>query len=486
MTDTLHHQDNPGSLGEYESAGQHILDNQTTGDIVYAADSGNLTRLPIGTTGQMLGVSGGIPAWGVGTGRTASYVIAASDATPLQKSQADVILTGTNDQVTINAALVTANATNGEVYCIGTTFDIAAQINVLPNTELDFAPTAMIYPTANINTFMLYPNSRLIGNNALIDYNHNTKAGKAFVIDSSVVGTIGDGFLHPPYVENFRVRGKVGAGAGTGIYLTCPAASATHIYQADFDNILIYGMEYGISLVTAGTSPDSWINGCRFEGFTIQNTVNNINISSGVGSAQIAGNYFEGEIQWGSSTTGIVNNGNYNYFQVFFWDNAGSIVITSTGSQNVYFCYGASAYNSFPFVSCMTLSASDIYIDQQGGDNNLTMYGLKFFYPSNWTPCTIANGVITIYKSGVYSLAPQGGAADDLITINGGYAGAVIVLCNNDASHIVTVKSAASTNILLAGNVDCSLAAGSTFLTLMYIPTANHGSVWVELCRAAD
>jgi hypothetical protein len=68
----VYHADNPGSLAEYESVAHHLFD---------------------GTA---------IPA---PTGRTASYVIAASNSSALDKSQADVVCTGTNDQVTIQAVI---------------------------------------------------------------------------------------------------------------------------------------------------------------------------------------------------------------------------------------------------------------------------------------------------------------------------------------------------------------------------------------------
>ncbi len=40
----------------------------TTGDILYASASNTLSKLPVGTTGQVLTVSGGVPAWGTSSG----------------------------------------------------------------------------------------------------------------------------------------------------------------------------------------------------------------------------------------------------------------------------------------------------------------------------------------------------------------------------------------------------------------------------------
>jgi hypothetical protein len=56
----------------------------TTGDLYYRDSSGNFVRLPIGSTGQALKVSGGLPAWGNGMGfstntQTSSYTVTSTD-----------------------------------------------------------------------------------------------------------------------------------------------------------------------------------------------------------------------------------------------------------------------------------------------------------------------------------------------------------------------------------------------------------------------
>jgi hypothetical protein len=54
------------------------------GDLYYRDSSGNFVRLPIGSTGQALKVSGGLPAWGNGMGfttntQTSSYTVTSTD-----------------------------------------------------------------------------------------------------------------------------------------------------------------------------------------------------------------------------------------------------------------------------------------------------------------------------------------------------------------------------------------------------------------------
>ena len=51
------------SQAEWESTAGHVLNSQATGDVIYASSSSQLTRLGIGSTGQVLTVSGGLPAW---------------------------------------------------------------------------------------------------------------------------------------------------------------------------------------------------------------------------------------------------------------------------------------------------------------------------------------------------------------------------------------------------------------------------------------
>ena len=65
MTNEFKH----GSVGteltqaEWEGIGTHVFDSQATGDILYASSATQLSRLGIGSTNNLLTISGGIPAW---------------------------------------------------------------------------------------------------------------------------------------------------------------------------------------------------------------------------------------------------------------------------------------------------------------------------------------------------------------------------------------------------------------------------------------
>ena len=70
-----------GSVGtqltqaEWESTTGHVLDSQATGDIIYASSATQLRRLGIGSSGQVLKVSGGVPAWGTDTTNVAASAL---------------------------------------------------------------------------------------------------------------------------------------------------------------------------------------------------------------------------------------------------------------------------------------------------------------------------------------------------------------------------------------------------------------------------
>jgi len=60
---------------EWVGIGTHVLDSQATGDIIYATSASQLSRLGIGSAGQLLGISGGVPAWETYAGTSAIVTV---------------------------------------------------------------------------------------------------------------------------------------------------------------------------------------------------------------------------------------------------------------------------------------------------------------------------------------------------------------------------------------------------------------------------
>src|SRR5271170_875472 len=58
-----------------ESFGGTNQSTYTTGDILYASAANTLSKLPVGSTGNVLQVSAGVPAWGTVPGGTSPWVL---------------------------------------------------------------------------------------------------------------------------------------------------------------------------------------------------------------------------------------------------------------------------------------------------------------------------------------------------------------------------------------------------------------------------
>ena len=82
---------------EYEAVGGHVLESQAIGDIIYATSTSQLSRLGIGSTGAVLTVTGGVPAWDTTWTPTGHLIPASDDSYDLGSSAAawqDLFLEG--------------------------------------------------------------------------------------------------------------------------------------------------------------------------------------------------------------------------------------------------------------------------------------------------------------------------------------------------------------------------------------------------------
>lgn len=108
----------------------------------------------------------------------------------------------------------------------------------------------------------------------------------------------------------------------------------------------------------------------------------------------------------------------------------------------------------------------------------------KFLKLSGST-ATIASGAVTATTSFLQLDTEASAASDDLDTINGGEAGAILILRTTSSSRDVVVRhlGGGTGNIRLNGAVDYTLPNTSSRLTLMY----DSGlSLWVETARSAN
>ena len=102
------------------TAGGTAQSTYTTGDVIYASATNTLSKLPIGSTGQVLSVSGGIPAWSTLASNVSSFQTSLSGLTPSTATTGAVTLAGTLGPTSggtglttyVQGDLVYASATN--------------------------------------------------------------------------------------------------------------------------------------------------------------------------------------------------------------------------------------------------------------------------------------------------------------------------------------------------------------------------------------
>ena len=109
---------NGGTAGTSASAAFNNLSPlTTTGDIIYASGASTAARLAIGTAGQVLTVSGGIPAWGsAASGTVTSVALADASTTPIYSVSGSPVTSSGTLTLTLatqSANTVFAGATSG-------------------------------------------------------------------------------------------------------------------------------------------------------------------------------------------------------------------------------------------------------------------------------------------------------------------------------------------------------------------------------------
>lgn len=96
---------------------------------------------------------------------------------------------------------------------------------------------------------------------------------------------------------------------------------------------------------------------------------------------------------------------------------------------------------------------------------------------SKATPLTISVGAITVAFRDFYTLLPETGTVDDLVTIFGGEDGYFVTFTTETVGHTVTLKNGTGN---LALNGDCILTDPTQTITLRY---SNAQSKWLEVAR---
>ena len=174
----------------------------TLGDTIYASATNTLSKLPIGTSGQVLTVSaGGVPTWAAAVGTGVSSLNGETGAITLQSSTSDITFTVPSTGV-INLAIATATGSvkgllsstdwttfNGKATLSGGTTNYLTKVtgaNTIGNSRVFDNGTNMGFGTASPSySYHFYSAAAALTN--LTEGTSGTKAGVKF---NSVIGAL--------------------------------------------------------------------------------------------------------------------------------------------------------------------------------------------------------------------------------------------------------------------------------------------------------
>lgn len=212
----------------------------TTGDII-TRNGGVATRLGIGSTGQLLGISAGLPAWVTlaSTGLSDSSVLVRTSATYADPSWI-TSLAGSKVSGAISGNAATATALQTARTIAGVSFNGTANISI---------PSSGLSDGANITL----GNSRRHGNRTIFIGDSITAASGGGAFQSMFWGP---GWV---YAATFAARGSVqllwNAGISGNTTTQMSARFAADVVANNPDVVVILGGTNDVPGVTAGTTP---------------------------------------------------------------------------------------------------------------------------------------------------------------------------------------------------------------------------------------
>jgi hypothetical protein len=217
----------------------------TTGDILYASAANTLSKLPVGSTGQVLTVAGGIPSWGSPASGTIT-----NNTTPISGGTAGAVLA--NSANTVGQILP---GTSGNVLLSNGT---AWSSGVLQYTATGTGAAARTYP------------SKLGDIVSVLDYNcptdGTTDCTAAFNAAITSLGALGGTVIVPPGI--YTIDGVVNVGKVTSPYISNVTLKGQTSFQTQpFENSQLSTVS--CIKLNGSTGRIRLAGGCGIDGFRI-------------------------------------------------------------------------------------------------------------------------------------------------------------------------------------------------------------------------
>lgn len=461
----------------------------------------------------------------------ATLVVAAYNSSPEGKAGADYLCDGTADDVTLALAIAAGGSSSKRVVLLEGDYNIVAGVTLPANCCIEGQGANTVIKIASsgaastLTVFTLSDQCKVVnfkidGNgvaNTKIGIYADTKTGievtGMLVSDLNTYGIALDACTHARIIGN-RV-------------LDCNVMAIRS--RGGSSNVIVgntcYGNQFGIYLgYTGGEEMHTTVTGntCRRNTYDIYlanafyNTVTGNTCAGIVGDLGDYGIFLDGgnynvisdnEVSAHSDGGIFVSFADHNviadnYIIGNSWSTSTSTGINQTcgieldesdsnfihGNKIVKSLDGASEIQQYSIRLDSSACNDNVIIDndlRNGGHAGFSNAGTGTVYTAHdgSTPqrtLTLASDAVTVSGSGYYTILPQSGTADDLVTINGYSDGMILYLRAETAAHVITVKETG--NIDLVGG-DFAMVGRSDFLVLIY--DADQAK-WMELTRTAS
>ena len=401
-----------------ETDGGTGITSYTSGDILYATGASTLAKLPIGSVGEVLTVSGGLPSWAAATGGvtsvsgTANRITSTGGATPV----IDIAATYVGQTSITTLGTITSGTWNGSV--VGLAYGGTAANLTASNGGIFYstaAAGAILAGTATANKVLMSGSSTTPSWSTPTFPNASATSGKFIQSDGTnwLAST-------PTFPTTAGASGKILRSDGTNYVESTPtypnsATSTGTILRADGTNWvastatypdtvaagdLRYGSSsnvngnlsistyYGVQLLPSNSGLPAWGSPRNyifltdeFVGTTSASSLGWVSSSSGSGNA----------VNGGSTTVGNSSA------------NIGVFGLTTANTGNVNFSLGS---NGGGF-ACFTLGGGFISMVFYAKLSNLSdgtdTYNVVIGFADNPTIASIANGLYFAYTNGTNS-----------------------------------------------------------------------------------
>ena len=154
-----------------------------TGDTLYASALNTVSKLPIGSTGQVLTVVSGVPTWATSTGGVSSFSGGTTGLTPSGVTTGAIALAGT---------LAVANGGTGVTTSTGTGSTVLSDAPTLTGTALATNLTASGVVTASVATVEngIFVNNQTVAANYTIAVGYNAMSAGPVTVNSGITVTV--------------------------------------------------------------------------------------------------------------------------------------------------------------------------------------------------------------------------------------------------------------------------------------------------------